>query len=65
MARQFTLLILLSLTLLSCGKKERVTFWKPVTVRETVSIDRLYTKPVPEVFAIEGKIVQIDTARGA
>ena len=65
MSNQVTLLLLLSLTLLSCGKKEGVTYGKPVTLRDAVSIDHLYTRPAPENFAIEGKIVQIDTARGA
>lgn len=65
MNNHFTWLILAALTLLSCGKKESVTYGKPVAVRETVSIDRLYTGPVPDEFAIEGKIVQIDTARGS
>ncbi|MBL7995289.1 hypothetical protein JNM05_07945 [bacterium] len=65
MTHQFTCFILLSLTLLSCGKKEGVTFGKPVTLRDAVSIDRLYTKPAPDDFAMEGKIVQIDTVRGS
>ena len=65
MKDQLTWFILLSLTLSGCGRKEGVTFGKPVTLRDAVSIDRLYTRPAPENFAIEGKIVQIDTARGA
>ncbi|KAB2878617.1 hypothetical protein F9K33_12545 [bacterium] len=65
MNNQVTCLILLSLTLFSCGKKEGVTYGKPVTLKKTISIDRLYTRPAPDDFAIEGKIVQIDTARGS